>query len=198
MLNWLFGKKEHKAAPQKNTEKSIPRETPINSEIAIEKSSQKNDINSKSIAALSPFEKDHKYALKGFGNGFVVVRLADNQNLSWQTLPRRDGLEALEVSGTQHRLKNIQDNSFQLGQPLSLVPEPDNPYDENAIAVFNADKTLQAGYIPKDQTKRLLKKINKMDYGCVVMWEKINSGKRKNMRILIVEEGASIFGLEFS
>ena len=31
---------------------------------------------------------------------------------------------------------------------LALVPEPDNEHDPNAVAIWNEDRTVQAGYVP--------------------------------------------------
>jgi len=31
---------------------------------------------------------------------------------------------------------------------MALVPEPDNPHDGNAVAIYNEDVTLQRGYVP--------------------------------------------------
>jgi hypothetical protein len=43
------------------------------------------------------------------GCGFVVVRLADGQHLRWQTLPRGEGLESVNVVGERYRLETLQD-----------------------------------------------------------------------------------------
>ncbi|CAN5265026.1 hypothetical protein BH20ACT13_BH20ACT13_00900 [soil metagenome] len=31
---------------------------------------------------------------------------------------------------------------------MALVPEPDNPHDGNAVAIYDEDVTLQRGYVP--------------------------------------------------
>jgi hypothetical protein len=66
------------------------------------------------------------------GRGFVVRRIMDGQRLRWQTLPKRDGLESFNVAGTSHHADAMQHPSFAPGKPLSLLPEPLNPYDPNA------------------------------------------------------------------
>ena len=55
------------------------------------------------------------------------------------------------VVGINHegRLDYIQAN-VRRGTALELMPEPDNPHDDKAVAVFHGDKKI--GYIP--QTKR--------------------------------------------
>lgn len=53
------------------------------------------------------------------------------------------------VSGIQHASSGAQHPGFAPGHPLSLVPEPHNPGDSNAAAVWNADRTARAGYVPR-------------------------------------------------
>lgn len=40
---------------------------------------------------------------------------------------------------------------LKVGDPIELVPEPNNPYDRNAIAVFS--RKGQIGYIGRDDTE---------------------------------------------
>ena len=42
---------------------------------------------------------------------------------------------------------------LQLGERLALVPEPDNPHDASAIAVYA--RGTRIGYVPADRTRRL-------------------------------------------
>jgi hypothetical protein len=44
----------------------------------------------------------------------------------------------------------VRDASFDPGARLTLVPEPENEHDRNAIAIWNEEQTLQAGYVPRD------------------------------------------------
>ncbi len=69
------------------------------------------------------------------GGGFVLRRTADGQRLAWHSLPVGDGLQAVNVVGTKHRREALRSNAFSPGKPVCLVPEPDNSYDPNAIAV---------------------------------------------------------------
>ncbi len=53
-----------------------------------------------------------------------------------------------EVAGTSH-VENIEKlyDSLSEGDPITLVREPDNPYDEYAVRVEAADHSL-IGYLP--------------------------------------------------
>jgi len=100
------------------------------------------------------------------------VRLADGQHLRWQSLPRGEGLESVNVVGERFRLDALQDPSFAAGNAITLEREPANPYDSNAIAVWNAARTLQAGYIPRDDAKRLAKKLDRGErFRVLSIWE---------------------------
>ena len=54
------------------------------------------------------------------------------------------------VAGVSFRIESLDDPSFDPGCSLALVPEPDNPHDPNAVAVWNEDRTLQLGYVPRE------------------------------------------------
>jgi hypothetical protein len=66
-----------------------------------------------------------------------------------------DHVFATWLAGFHYRSDDARHPSFDPGEALSFVPEPDNPHDPNALAVFNADGTLKAGYVPRMITSRL-------------------------------------------
>ncbi len=135
---------------------------------------------------------NHEYELVKFsdseGRGLVVRRLSDLQKLSWQTLPKRDGLQSLKVAGTSHRLKALQAKAFEPGNTILLVPEPENPHDPNAIAVYDADHQLHVGYVPANECKRILRKIEKERFACLSMWEVRKGKQRVALRVLLIDE----------
>ncbi len=70
--------------------------------------------------------------------------------------------------------------SFDPGLPLALVPEPENEFDPNAVGVWNAERTLQAGYIPRAQAPAL-----DGSEQAVALW-RVGTG----LRVLIVPAGS--------
>ena len=44
-------------------------------------------------------------------------------------------------------------NELQLGTPVSLRSEPENPYDPNAVSIYFGDTKL--GYVPKNSNRLL-------------------------------------------
>lgn len=52
------------------------------------------------------------------------------------------------VAGFQHNDGALVFDQLKVGKKIQLVPEPDNPYDPTAVALF-FDKT-KIGYVPRD------------------------------------------------
>jgi hypothetical protein len=61
----------------------------------------------------------------------------------------------IPVAGVSFRPEAVADSSFDPGSRLALVPEPDNEHDPNAVGIWNADRTLQAGYVPREVVPEL-------------------------------------------
>jgi hypothetical protein len=57
-------------------------------------------------------------------------------------------IRVVPVAGVTFRPGNVDDASFDPGRRLALVPEPENEHDPNALAIWNEERTLQAGYVP--------------------------------------------------
>jgi hypothetical protein len=85
-------------------------------------------------------ERDRK------GAGYHLRDAATGEAVSWED-PR---LRVVPVAGVSFRPESVADASFDPGQRLALVPEPENEHDPNAVAVWNAGRTLQAGYVPRE------------------------------------------------
>ncbi len=80
------------------------------------------------------------------------------------------------VAGVSFRPESLEDPSFEPGRVVSLVPEPDNPHDSNAVAVWNEERTLQLGYVPRETAPQLTG-----DEQAVSLW-RVEGG----LRVLIV------------
>jgi len=140
----------------------------------------------------------YKYALATSkwedGHGYVVMRLNDEQLLNWHTLPRKEGIESVNVAGESHHMKELQEDCFTAGSEVKLIYEPDNPYGENAIAVWDANERYHVGYIPKEESARILNKLQRGEIEkSLVMWEIHKRKKRVSIRLLLVSPGASLY-----
>ena len=59
------------------------------------------------------------------------------------------------VAGVSFRIEALADPSFEPGRRLALVPEPENEHDPNAVGIWNEERTLQLGYVPREMAPTL-------------------------------------------
>jgi len=78
--------------------------------------------------------------------GYHLRDAATGEPVCWND-PR---VRVIPVAGVSYRAEALPDSSFDPGQKLSLVREPENEHDPNAVAIWNASRTLQVGYVPRD------------------------------------------------
>lgn len=58
-----------------------------------------------------------------------------------------------ELAGIVHRQPVFQQANVRINDELQLTPEPDNPYDPNAIAVYKGNVLI--GYVPRRENKAI-------------------------------------------
>jgi hypothetical protein len=84
-------------------------------------------------------------------SGFHLRDAATGERVRWE-----DGrIRVIPVAGVSFRPEALDDASFEPGRSLSLVPEPENPHDPNAVAIWNEERTMQAGYVPREVAPEL-------------------------------------------
>jgi hypothetical protein len=76
--------------------------------------------------------------------GYRLRDAATGEPVRWED-PR---IRVVAVAGVSYRPGALPDESFDPGRRLALVPEPENEHDPNAVGIWNAERTLQAGYVP--------------------------------------------------
>lgn len=84
--------------------------------------------------------------------GYHLRDAATEQRVRWED-PR---IRVVPVAGVSYRAEALDDASFDPGRRLALVPEPENAYDPNAVAIWNGERTLQLGYVPAAVAGHLL------------------------------------------
>lgn len=84
-------------------------------------------------------------------SGYHLRDAATGERIRWED-PR---LRVVPVAGVTFRPGNVDDATFDPGRRLALVREPENEHDPNAVAVWNEERTLQAGYVPRDVAPEL-------------------------------------------
>jgi hypothetical protein len=76
--------------------------------------------------------------------GYHLRDAATGQPVRWGD-PR---IRVIPAAGVSFRPESLEDPSFDPCRRLELVPEPENEHDPNAIGIWNAERTLQVGYVP--------------------------------------------------
>jgi HIRAN domain len=84
-------------------------------------------------------------------SGYHLRDAASGEPVRWDD-PR---LRVVAVAGVTFRPGNVDDASFDPGRRLALVREPENEHDPNAVAIWNEEQTLQAGYVPRETAAEL-------------------------------------------
>jgi hypothetical protein len=84
--------------------------------------------------------------LERAGAGYRLRDAASGEAVPWED----ERIRVVPVAGISFRAAEAADASFDPGRRLALVPEPANEHDPNAVAIWNEDRTLQAGYVPRD------------------------------------------------
>jgi hypothetical protein len=97
-------------------------------------------------------------------------------------------LRVIKVAGVSHRLEALQDDSFEPGHRLALVPEPNNEHDPNAIGVWDGERRVQAGYVPAE----IARELRADDWQAVSLWEFVEDGQRGGLRVLLAPTDAWI------
>jgi hypothetical protein len=110
------------------------------------------------------------------GAGYHLRDAASQEPVSWED-PR---IRVIAVAGVSFRPEAVADASFDPGARLALVPEPDNEHDPNAVGVWNEERTLQAGYVPRELTAEL-----RGDEQAVSLWR-----AGEGLRVLVVPHDA--------
>jgi hypothetical protein len=84
-------------------------------------------------------------------SGYYLRDAATGERVRWED----SRILVVPVAGVSYRLEALPDESFDPGRRLALVPEPQNEHDPNAVAIWNEERTLQAGYVPRETAVQL-------------------------------------------
>jgi hypothetical protein len=84
-------------------------------------------------------------------SGYYLRDAESGEAVRWSD-PR---LHVVPVAGVSYRAEALPDSSFDPGRRLVLVREPENEHDPNAVAIWNEERTLQVGYVPRELAAEL-------------------------------------------
>ena len=117
-------------------------------------------------------------------SGYWLRDAATGDAMKWDD-PR---VRVVKLAGASYREDTLQDDAFAPGRRLALVPEPENEHDPNAVAVWDAQRRLQAGYVPAEVAPAV-----RGDEQAVSLWEfRGEDGRRVGLRVLLAPAGAWI------
>jgi hypothetical protein len=109
-------------------------------------------------------------------SGFWLRDAATEEPVRWND----ERFRIVRVAGSSYRAEALQDEAFAPGRTLALVREPENEHDPHAVAIWNEERTLQAGYVPAVIAREL-----QGDEQAVSLW-RVEGG----LRVLIVPPDA--------
>ena len=109
-------------------------------------------------------------------SGYRLRDAATGEIVRWED----ERICVVPVAGVSFRPEALEDPSFEPGLPLALVPEPENEHDPNAVGIWNAERTLQAGYVPREVAPEITG-----DEQAVSLW-RVDGG----LRVLVVPADA--------
>ena len=84
-------------------------------------------------------------------SGYYLRDASTGEPVRWED-PR---LWVVPVAGVSFRPGAVEDPSFDPGRRLALVREPENEHDPSAVAIWNEERTAQAGYVPREVAQEL-------------------------------------------
>jgi HIRAN domain len=125
---------------------------------------------------MAPEQERLRLWLERAGSGYRLRDAATGEPVRWED----ERIRVVPVAGISYREEEAADASFDPGRRLALVPEPGNEHDPNAVAIWNEERTLQAGYVPRDVAPAL-----RGDEQAISLW-RVDGG----LRVLVVPSDA--------
>ena len=117
-------------------------------------------------------------------SGYWLRDAATGDPMKWDD-PR---VRVVKLAGASYRADALQNDGFAPGRRLALVPEPENEHDPNAVALWDAERRVQAGYVPAEVAPEL-----RGDEQAVSLWEfRGEDGQRIGLRVLLAPADAWI------
>lgn len=115
-------------------------------------------------------------------SGYWLRDAGTDEAMRWDD-PR---VRVVKLAGSSYRADALQDDAFAPGRRLALVREPENEHDPNAVAVYDAGRRLQAGYVPAEVAPEL-----RGDEQAISLWEfRGEDGARIGLRVLLAPADA--------
>jgi HIRAN domain len=116
--------------------------------------------------------------------GYHLRDAATGEPVRWED----ERVLVVPVAGASYRMEAMQDDAFAPPSAVALVPEPENEHDPNAIAIWDAERRVQAGYVPAEFAPHVPR-----DAQALALWEfRDEEGRRVGLRVLVAPSSAWI------
>ncbi len=114
----------------------------------------------------------------------------------WRGYLPTDSLSSLQdkhifktyVAGIRYFPEADSDPSFAPGSPLRLIPEPDNAFDPNAVAVWNEESTQQAGHL----LTHFVEGLDTQERSGIALSEQRDADRRVTLGILVSRDPVTL------
>ena len=111
-------------------------------------------------------------------------RVLDQAGAGWSDADLDDtGIHVLRVVGVTHYFLALQDGAFAPGEPVILMPEPDNPYDPWALGLRSLGLGLRVGYVPAGRSRELVEELRFRPLHALVLTEHRVRDERVGLRV---------------
>ena len=115
-------------------------------------------------------------------SGYWLRDAATGDAVRWDD----ERLRVVKLAGSSYRLDALQDEGFAPGRRLALVAEPENEHDAHAVGIWDAERRLQAGYVPAEAAPEV-----RGDEQALSLWEfRGEDGRRVGLRVLLAPADA--------
>jgi len=104
----------------------------------------------------------------------------------------RMGVTVVKISGESHHSRDLKHPDFAPGQPVLLMPAPENEFDPDAIKVVSWDGTRQAGWVPRRDTpdvRRAFASGHPVYVMALFEWCR-DDNRRTSVKLLVARDGA--------
>lgn len=84
-------------------------------------------------------------------SGYFLRDAATDRPVPWTD----ERIRVVHAAGVSFRPDALPMPAFDPGSRLQLVREPDNPHDPQALAIWDAERRVQLGYVPREVAAEL-------------------------------------------
>ena len=97
---------------------------------------------------------------------------------------KREHFEHFNIAGFSYYEGAMVFNKLSIGTELQLVPEPENPFDKNAVALYLGESKL--GFIPRGNNREISKLLNAGYSVFKAVVQMVNPKNRPEEQIMVI------------